>query len=203
MCLKSKVSFNIFETNDIAHNEDLSISDLRTIIIKLEEDNSLNIKLRILNEIQSYLEKMKPVKCDKNFYPFLSLLLTSIKSIPNRQIRLKLYTNIYVHLCYVFFEDKTFLMNYDKNNEIIDYIHSISNNKVRHKYYFLYTSNYQTFAYQRSKNLIKIYNFYFCNYLNTSKQFMLFSNEFTKIGIVLYGKLKEMNNSKTKNKGEK
>ena len=87
-------------------------------------------------------------------------------------------------------------MNYDKNNEIIDYIHSISNNKVRHKYYFLYTSNYQTFAYQRSKNLIKIYNFYFCNYLNTNKQFMLFSNEFTKIGIVLYEKLKEMNNSK-------
>ena len=77
---KSKVSFNIFETNDIAHNEDLSISDLRTIIIKLEEDNSLNIKLRILNEIQSYLEKMKPVKCDKNFYPFLSSFQFNIMS---------------------------------------------------------------------------------------------------------------------------
>ena len=79
MCLKSKVSFNIFETNDIAHNEDLSISDLRTIIIKLEEDNSLNIKLRILNEIQSYLEKMKPVKCDKIFTHFYLFYLHQLK----------------------------------------------------------------------------------------------------------------------------
>ena len=192
--VNSNISFNLFQSQVNLHTEYLSALELSNLISKLQKEEEIKNTYNIIKEIQSFLERMKPTKCDINYQKLFSLLFRSIQSLKDEKIKQQLKVNIFCLLYYIFPEKYEYFHNQEKYKEIIHYIHSECNIEKKHKYYQLYTNNYLTFEHQSCRDLIKIYNFYFCQYLNTTKQFFLFSTIFSNLIIVLYGKLKGRTN---------
>lgn len=98
--------------------------------------------------------------------------------ITNKKIQYQIYAHIYLELLIVFPELNIFLHLYNQTFKVIRYIHSIDYKVQKSKFYQLYTNNFQSFAQMNCQDIITIYNFYFCLFLNNSKEFILFSNEF-------------------------
>ena len=186
--IKSHDSFSLFDSLEFLHEEELSTSGLKSLLSKIETDNFF----QLISEIEDYLKRMKPTKCDINYQKYFVLLFRKIKAIQNKELMNMTYVNCYTQLTYIFYDIYPFLQSYNKNNEVLQLIHSISSIKHRFYYYQLYTNNFTTFDQHSSKDLIKMYNCFFCHFLHTSKTFFHFSNEFSNIVIILFGQLKEI-----------
>ena len=78
------------------HNIELSTKELKNRITKLETENMDEL---YLSEIESYIEDMKPIKCDFNYQKYFSMLYKTIESMTNQVDK----TNFYIKSIYIFF----------------------------------------------------------------------------------------------------
>ena len=77
------------------HNIELSTKELKNRITKLETENMDEL---YLSEIESYIEDMKPIKCDFNYQKYFSMLYKKIESMTNQVDK----TNFYIKSIYIF-----------------------------------------------------------------------------------------------------
>ena len=178
------------------HNKDLSPSELKDLISKLDSEHEMNeIKERII-KILNFLEEMKPVFGDFNYPKLFSLLFRKIDMLPNKIERNVLYANIYLQLLIVFPEKHQFIYTFNKENKVITLIHSFDNNDDKIKCYKLYTNNYTNF-HLSCNDIIKIYNFHFFRLINNKTDFIQYFQEFSSILISLYTKFINKTNEGT------
>ena len=71
----SNVLTNItnLRTNE-KNNQDLSPSNLKTLISQIENEKEQDVLITKIREIEAYLEQMKPTKCTINFKKYFTLL---------------------------------------------------------------------------------------------------------------------------------
>ncbi len=178
------------------HNKDLSPSELKDLISKLDSEHEMNeIKERII-KILNFLEEMEPVFGDFNYPKLFSLLFRKIDMLPNKIERNVLYANIYLQLLIVFPEKHQFIYTFNKENKVITLIHSFDNNDDKIKCYKLYTNNYTNF-HLSCNDIIKIYNFHFFRLINNKTDFIQYFQEFSSILISLYTKFINKTNEGT------
>ena len=73
----------------------------------------------------------------------------------------------------------------NKDFQIINIIHSLSDISLKEKYYNMYTNNYSQLKDIRSIDLIKIFNFHFNQHFSDLTLFIPFTNSYTKIIVAL------------------
>ena len=86
---------------------------------------------------------MKPTQCDINFQKLFFMLFNKVNSLQNVTKRINSYVNLYFQLITVFPELEKFLSNsFNRENKILNSIHTLSDPFIKEKYYKLYTKNY-------------------------------------------------------------
>ena len=76
----SKISIfsNDLRTNE-KNNQDLSPSNLKTLISQIENEKEQDVLITKIREIEAYLEQMKPTKCTINFKKYFTLLFQCLE----------------------------------------------------------------------------------------------------------------------------
>lgn len=177
--LKRKPTF--IQKKSIVAKKELSTNDLKNMIVDMDKLTNVSEKHKKIKEIESFLEEMKTCKCDINYQRYFSLLFMNITKIKDKEDLKHIYVNIYIQLNRIFPDTSKFLHNWLSKNPVIKIIHTLKDKQLRKKYYTEYTNNYDNLQELQCKDLITIFNFVFCEYIQEQKINFSFFHEFRKI----------------------
>ena len=174
------------------HDKDASTSDLKKLLAGLEKENDANVIYKKIRDIETFLETMKPKKCDINYQKLIPILFIKQNLISNSIDKKYTYVNIYLQFLIVFPEIKEFISDYNKKYKIINLIHSMRMKGKRYTFYQLFTNNFSNFEQLRCKDLIAIFNFLFIQYITDINKYINSLSELENIIKALFEMLKEI-----------
>lgn len=120
------------------HLQDLSTSELKSLIKILETESDVNCIYQHYLKIESYLMNMKQTKCNFDLKTYISILFQNIIYISNIYRQKRIYVSMYLQLFFVFPELKHVLESYNSHNKIFSYIMLLKNNEEALLYIFIY-----------------------------------------------------------------
>ena len=168
-----------------------SIEKLKSIIKSIDEQKEQNCLCSKIEQFEMCIERMGSMKVSFNYEKYISHLFDKINSILNTDKKNASYVKIFLQLNRVFPDIKDYLAQYNKDNLIIEKIHSLSNNNTKMKFYIAYTDNFIKFDNVYSKNILLMYHFLFTNYIIKEKTINFsFFTSFVQIIILLCHGLK-------------
>ena len=177
--LKRKPTY--IQKKSVVPRKELSTNDLKNMIVEMDKLTNANEKHKKIKEIESFLEEMKTCKCDINYQKYFSLLFMNIYKIPDKEDLKDIYANVYIQLNRIFPDTSKFLHNWLSKNPVIKIIHSLKDKQKRKTYYSQYTNDYDNLQELQCQDLITIFNFVFCEYIQEQKITFSFFDEFRKI----------------------
>ena len=172
-----------------------SIEKLKSIIKSIDEQKEQNCLCSKIEQFEMCIERMGSMKVSFNYEKYISHLFDKINLILNTDKKNASYVKIFLQLNRVFPDIKDYLAQYNKDNLIIEKIHSLSNNNTKMKFYIAYTDNFIKFDNVYSKNILLMYHFLFTNYIIKEKTINFsFIKSFVQIIILLCHRIKMITN---------
>ena len=121
------------------------IKRLKKIINSIGEQKDQKSLISIIEQIEIYLCKMGSTKDSFNYEKYIPRLFDKINLISNSDIKNSSYVAIFLQLNRVFPDITDYLAQYNKDNLIIEKIHSLTNNNTKMKFYIAYTDSFIKF----------------------------------------------------------
>ena len=103
------------------HWRAVSPAEIKHLISKLDstELDLQNFQQKI-KDIEAILEEMKSIKCDIKYQKYFSILFRKIDLIQDKNVRNKLYVNIYLQLLFVFPDINYIVFTFNKKYKVIE-----------------------------------------------------------------------------------
>ena len=171
------------------------IKRLKKIINSIGEQKDQKSLISKIEQIEIYLCKMGSTKDSFNYEKYIPRLFDKINLISNSDIKNASYVAIFLQLNRVFPDIADYLAQYNKDNLIIEKIHSLTNNNTKMKFYIAYTDSFIKFDNVYSNNLLMMYHFLFTNYIIKEKEINFsFIKSFVQIIILLCHRIRMITN---------
>lgn len=171
------------------------IKRLKKIIKSIDEQKDQKSLISKIEQIKIYLCKMGSTKDSFNYEKYIPRLFDKINLISNSDIKNSSYVAIFLQLNRVFPDITDYLAQYNKDNLIIEKIHSLTNNNTKMKFYIAYTDSFIKFDNVYTKNILMMYHFLFTNYIIKEKEINFsFIKSFVQIIILLCHRIRMITN---------